>query len=72
MKVLDGLLMEEEFHNNNGDVKMYNTQILKKESIANKKQDKIVHRIIPLEDSISLHLYIPGLYKPNYFIEKIE
>ena len=72
LKVLDGLLMEEEFQNNNGEVKMYNTHILKKGSIANKKQNKIVHRIIPLEDSVSLHLYIPGLYKPNYFIEKIE
>ncbi len=70
LKVLEGALMEEEFINTDGNIKLYDTKILKEGSITNKIKNKIVHRIIPLEKSVSLHLYVPGLYKPNYLHEK--
>jgi cysteine dioxygenase len=70
LKLLEGTLIEEEFKNNTDNLKMYETNILKNGTISNKKQNEIVHRIIPIEDSVSLHLYIPGHYKPNLYINK--
>ena len=70
LKVLEGCLFEEEYINNNNKIDLYNNNILKANSIANKKRDKILHRIIPLENSVSLHLYVPGSYKPKYYFEK--
>jgi cysteine dioxygenase len=70
LKLLNGTLIEEEFKNNTESLKIYDTKILKSGIITNKKQNEIVHRIIPLEDSVSLHLYIPGCYKSNLYINK--
>ncbi len=70
LKLLEGTLIEEDFKNNVDTLKIYDTKILKSGSISSKKQNEIVHRIIPLEGSVSLHLYIPGYYKPNLYINK--
>jgi cysteine dioxygenase len=67
IKMLEGSLLEENFINTNNTLKTYENVIIKPDDITFKCKNNVVHRIIPLEDSISLHIYMPGLYKPNYF-----
>lgn len=67
LKVLDGKLTEDIYFNTNG-LEYVSTNVLNTGDIANKKGSRIVHKIIAVEDSISLHIYIPGKYKPIYFI----
>jgi len=67
LKVIDGRLLEDEYYNTNA-IEYVATNILTAGSIANKKGNSIVHQIIAVENTISLHIYIPGKYKPIYFI----
>jgi len=67
VKLLDGLLLEENFIVHDDKLKVFNNTIIKPGNITMKSSNKIVHRIVPLDKSVSLHIYIPGKYKPNYY-----
>jgi cysteine dioxygenase len=67
LKMLEGKLLEEEYLNIDNNLQINQINILENNMIVNKKQDKILHKIIAQEDSVSLHLYIPGFYKPKYY-----
>ena len=41
--------------------------VLEKSEISYRIGNKILHKIIAFEDTYSLHIYIPGRYKPNYY-----
>jgi len=62
-KLLTGKLIENCFNNN---IDFLNNSILKKDDINYRIGKKILHQIIALEESVSLHVYIPGNYIPNY------
>ena len=64
VKLLEGHLIEEEY---NSDLVLINTNHLEPNQYANKKGKEILHKIIPDVDSISIHIYVPGMYKPNYY-----
>lgn len=67
VKLLEGLLLEENFSVHDDKLKVFNNIIIKPNYITTKCSNKIVHRIIPLDKSVSLHIYIPGQYKPNIY-----
>jgi len=62
-KLLKGKLIENCFDNN---IDFLSNSILKKDDINYRIGNKILHQIIALDESISLHVYIPGNYTPNY------
>lgn len=67
VKLLEGLLLEENFSVYEDKLKVFNNIIIKPNDITSKCSNKIVHRIVPLDKSVSLHIYIPGKYKANYY-----
>jgi len=67
VKVLEGELLEEEYLNLDCGLQLNELKILTNRMITNKKQKEILHKIMANEDTISLHLYVPGNYKPNYY-----
>jgi cysteine dioxygenase len=67
VKLLEGKLLEENFTINYDKLKVYNNVIIKPGDITMKCSNIIVHRIVPLEDSVSIHIYMPGKYKSNYY-----
>lgn len=64
VKILDGILYEEIF-----DEKLYlmNINTMKENDIGYKIGNKILHRIICKKLAKSLHIYIPGNFKSNYY-----
>ena len=64
VKILDGLLYEENFDKN---LYLMNINILKNNDIGYKISNNVLHRIICKKTAKSLHIYIPGNYKCNYF-----
>ena len=64
MRVLKGTLKEESYSLR---LNLISTNILTEDKLGYKKGKRILHKIIALEDSISLHIYIPGFYKANYY-----
>ena len=64
MRVLKGSLKEETY---TPKLNLISTNLLKEDKIGYKKGNKILHKIIALQESISLHVYIPGNYKTNYY-----
>ena len=64
VKILDGILYEENFDRS---LYLMNINTLKKNDIGYKIGNNILHRIICKKPAKSLHIYIPGNYKCNYF-----
>lgn len=64
MRILQGKLKEETYSLR---LNLVSTNILTEDKIGYKKGNRILHKIIALEDSVSLHVYIPGFYKANYY-----
>jgi hypothetical protein len=64
MKILSGKLCEETYDSN---IKLLDKQILNVNNIGYRISNKILHKIIALHDTYSLHVYIPGKYKPKYY-----
>lgn len=71
VKVLDGKLYEELYHNNeNNDIKFLKGNIIEEKHISNRVGNIILHKIINYYNrSYSLHIYLPPNYKQKqYFI----
>ncbi len=66
VKILKGSLMEELYSNNADGVQYYSQIVHKLNSILYRNGDTILHKIIPLEDTVSLHIY-PINYYINSF-----
>jgi hypothetical protein len=64
LKILSGKLCEEVYDNKLNIIK---SNILEKFDISYRIGNEILHKIIAFEDSYSLHIYIPGRYKPIYY-----
>lgn len=64
MKVLFGKLCEETYDSN---IKLLEKNILNINDIGYKISTKILHKIIALEDTYSLHVYVPGKYRSQYY-----
>jgi hypothetical protein len=64
MRVLNGSLKEESY---SVKLNLISTNILNENKLGYKKGNRILHKIIALEDSVSLHVYIPGFYKSSYY-----
>lgn len=68
MKILSGKLCEniyDKIHDNK--INLIESQILNTNDIGYKISNRILHKIIALEDTYSIHIYIPGKYKPTYY-----
>ena len=64
MRVLHGSLKEETY---SLKLNLISTNILTEDKIGYKKGNKILHKITALKNSLSLHVYIPGYYKAEYY-----
>jgi hypothetical protein len=64
VKILDGILLEETYLNNLSLIKF---EYLKKNNIGYKISNKILHKLTCQKKALSLHIYIPGQYKANYY-----
>jgi hypothetical protein len=64
VRLLGGKLKEESY---TCDMNNISQRTLYSGNFSYMKGKTILHRIIAIEDSISLHVYIPGLYKPIYY-----
>jgi len=68
LKLLSGKLIEEVFLNKNKKINFHNRNIILINDINNRNGNKILHRIINLDElSVSLHLYFPPKFKQNIF-----
>ena len=66
-KILEGCLIEENYLIKNNIPILFGKSQLISPSIGFKKSNTVLHKIIPIIDTISLHIYMPGKYQPNYF-----
>jgi hypothetical protein len=64
MRILRGSLKEETY---SLKLNKISEIILNKDKIGYRQGKKILHKIIALEDTISIHVYIPGYYKANIY-----
>ncbi len=64
MRILRGSLKEETY---SLKLNKISVSIINKDKIGYKQGKKILHKIISLEDTISIHVYIPGYYKANIY-----
>lgn len=64
LKILDGKIIEEVYDNK---LKLIKKNLLETDDISYKEKNKIIHKIIPLEKTISLHIYSPPNYISNNF-----
>ncbi len=64
MRILRGSLKEETYSLKLNKISI---NIINKDKIGYKQGKKILHKIIALEDTISLHVYIPGCYKATIY-----
>jgi cysteine dioxygenase len=62
LKILSGKILEEVYDDN---LNLIKNNYLTKDDISYREKDKITHKIIPLEESISLHIYSAPNYTPN-------
>lgn len=65
LKILKGKLLEELYTNNNSEIQLIKTNVLTENNISLMKSNKVLHKIIPLEYTVSLHIYSPS----NYIIQ---
>ena len=65
IKILSGKLCEELYDDKLN--KIESNVLLQKFDISYRIGNEILHKIIASEDSYSLHIYIPGRYKPIYY-----
>lgn len=66
MKVLDGTL-EEQLYNNTNQIVYLKTNKLEKDNICYHENNLILHKIIPTEDSVSLHIYSPAKFQQRNY-----
>lgn len=64
MRILHGELSEEIYTK---QLNRLGTNELKLDTIGYKIGTNVLHKIIAIEYSISIHIYIPGYYTPNYY-----
>ena len=64
MKILSGKLCEETYDTN---IKLLEKNTLNINDIGYKISNRILHKIIALNDTYSLHIYVPGKYKSKYY-----
>lgn len=64
LRILNGELLEESY---TPKLNKINSVSLKLDKIGYKVGSCVLHKIIAKEDSVSLHVYIPGFYTPNYY-----
>jgi hypothetical protein len=64
LRLLSGKLNEEIY---TSKLVFLKTNILNLDNISYRIGNNIIHKIIAIEDSISLHIYVPGYYKPNLY-----
>lgn len=64
LRILSGELIEESYTPKLNKISSAN---LKLDKIGYKAGSRILHKIIAKEDSVSLHVYTPGFYTPNYY-----
>jgi hypothetical protein len=68
MKLLSGNIYEETYRNiNNSDLQLLETNIYKDNDISYRIGKKILHKIKGINNAITLHVYIPGLYSPKCY-----
>ena len=67
-KLLKGKIKEESYDNDGGKIKFSESKIVNENDIFIKIGSDTVHRIVALDDAISLHVYIPGHYVPNIYV----
>lgn len=61
LKILEGRILEKVYDN----MKLIKNNILKDNDVSYREKSKITHKIIPLEKTVSLHIYSPPNYVPN-------
>lgn len=66
MKVLDGKIREDVYNNSNPPV-LQRTNFLNIDDTGYREGDLFLHKITPIFDSVSLHVYSPPGYKPKYY-----
>ena len=64
MKILSGKLCEETYDTN---IKLLEKNILNINNIGYKISNRLLHKIIALDDTYSLHVYVSGKYKSIYY-----
>ncbi len=64
MRILKGSLKEETY---SLKLNKISVNIINKDKIGYKQGKKILHKIIAIEDTISIHVYVPGYYKANIY-----
>ena len=64
LRILSGELIEESY---TPKLNLINSVSLKLDKVGYKAGSRVLHKIIAKEDSVSLHVYIPGYYTPNYY-----
>lgn len=68
MKILDGTLQEDLYVKRETSYLFIKSNTLEKDSIAYKESTNCVHDIIAINNrAVSLHIYSPSGYKPNYY-----
>ena len=66
LKIMRGKLAETNYRVISDKIELQSKQMLVKDSIGIKYSDDL-HSIKAIEDTVSIHLYFPGDYKPTYF-----
>ena len=64
LRVLCGELIEESY---TPKLNKVSSVSLKLDKVGYKAGSRVLHKIIAEEESVSLHVYIPGFYTPNYY-----
>jgi cysteine dioxygenase len=67
-KLLEGCLFEDNYIYHQNNLIFTNTNLVNKDELSYRNSNQILHKIIPIQKSISLHIYIPGKYKTNYYL----
>lgn len=67
MKVLHGTLEENLYKNNKININFICRNILQTDDIGYQINNGVIHEIIALNDSVSLHIYSPNNYQPKYY-----
>ena len=66
LKVMRGKLVETNYKIISDKIELQSEQTLVKDSVGIKYSDDL-HSIKALDDTVSVHIYFPGDYKPTYF-----
>jgi len=67
LKVLKGELLEDIYFNKNDVMSYVKTNVVSENNFGYREKNTMIHKIIPTQKTVSLHIYSPSNFKASYY-----